>query len=484
MERTRSRPPLIFGLGESVADYLVIGGVLALSLAVPQARAGLMAALAFGALVSPSLALRALALTWMMTVLNPGIVGDGLAGGSLRYAVIFSVFAAALFRGIWISRGLVPRLVVSTIAFPAYAALAAVVVSYAVDVSLLKVASYCVGVIGMLWSVYLLDDSPRFERWLLRLVVVIVFASFPLIVSGVGYFRNGSGFQGILTHPQFYGAFLGVVLSWLFVLRFVEHDRSRLLLATIVVGSISLIATEARVGVATLIGSVTFVSLFFAPSGAQRSRARNVFLVATTVILLLLIIFPAVGEAIYQFAIKEGRGNPRDIAESLEQSRGQLIFTSFMNFLDHPLLGIGFGLPSDPARMVVQYDPVLGLPASVPVEKGFIVTALLEETGVIGTALFTLFMIAIIRRALWSRRSALIALAFAVPLSNIAEVTMFSLGGNGLFFWVLLSFAAYSVRATRGAEPDQPQAQARDAQHTAGGAVQDAAAPLAPPDPA
>ena len=118
-------------------------------------------------------------------------------------------------------------------------------------------------------------SSTRLERWFLRLISATVFASFPLIVTEIGYFRNGSGFQGLLSHPQFYGAFLGVALSWLFAIAFLERRRTVFLLITMAIAFISLVASEARVGVATLLGTVVFVSIFFAPAGAQRRRAWN-----------------------------------------------------------------------------------------------------------------------------------------------------------------------------------------------------------------
>jgi len=454
MQRTSSTHPATRGLGEPTADYLVIGGILLVSLTLPSLRPGMTALLALASLASPSLALRALTLSWLMTVLNPGIVGDAGNSAAVRYALVLVVFGSAAFRGIWVTRGGVPRLVIRSLAFPVFAVIAAIAISPALDISLLKSISYSAGVIGVLWCSYLVNDPARLERWFMRLFLVVILASFPLIVTQVGYFRNGSGFQGILAHPQFYGAFLGVALSWMFTLRFIERERTRLTLVTLVIGIISLIASEARVGAATLIGTAVFVSLFFAPGGAQRRRARNVMLGGTTILLLLLLLFPAIGDGIYQFALKDGRGNPRDLAESLEMSRGKAIAGSFANFIKHPLIGIGFGIPSDPASLNVSYDPFLGLPTSAPIEKGFIVTGLLEETGLIGAALFAIFIAAIIRRAIWSRRASLIALAVAVPLSNIAEVTIFSLGANGLVFWVLLGYAAYGGVAARGVTID------------------------------
>ena len=45
---------------------------------------------------------------------------------------------------------------------------------------------------------------------------------------------------------------------------------------------------------------------------------------------------------------------------------------SIENFIQHPLIGIGFGVPTTPEGLWrVVYDPIFNIPISAPVEKAF-----------------------------------------------------------------------------------------------------------------
>lgn len=96
----------------------------------------------------------------------------------------------------------------------------------------------------------------------------------------------------------------------------------------------------------------------------------------------------------------------------------------------------------------------MGIPVSATVEKGFMPTAVLEETGVLGAVLILVllaFLVVPVARygdivAFWILSTAL--------LLNFGEMIFFTMGGNGLYLWIVMGFCycwsvARSVQKSR-----------------------------------
>ena len=160
-----------------------------------------------------------------------------------------------------------------------------------------------------------------------------------------------------------------------------------------------------------------------------------------------------------KFAFK--RAEARDVSGAFLESRGGGALSQWQNFVDQPWLGHGFGVYAhgSPSSSVIE---AFGIPISAPIEKGFVFTAVLEETGVLGGLLFftMLFMLA---RAVWKNEDlrwvALFASCIAV---NIGECILLAPGGIGLLDWLLIGMAISSSRTvgptTEAVIPVEPQA--------------------------
>ncbi|MDE3051447.1 MAG: hypothetical protein KGJ48_16300, partial [Nitrospirota bacterium] len=85
-----------------------------------------------------------------------------------------------------------------------------------------------------------------------------------------------------------------------------------------------------------------------------------------------------------------------------------------------------------------------GLPLSAPTEKGFLPTAILEETGILGT----LCLILLLGSLIWqvSRKSDIATtwIFFTSILVNVGEMVFFSFGGLGLYIWLIMGWATSS----------------------------------------
>ena len=100
------------------------------------------------------------------------------------------------------------------------------------------------------------------------------------------------------------------------------------------------------------------------------------------------------------------------------------------------MVGIGFGIESEPKQLMVTTTGALGLPTSASVEKGFLPSAVLEETGIIGAILVIVLFGALIRPLLRQMNPEIFAVAISCLLVNVGEMVFFSIGGPGIYFWV------------------------------------------------
>ncbi len=145
------------------------------------------------------------------------------------------------------------------------------------------------------------------------------------------------------------------------------------------------------------------------------------------------------------------------------RSRGWKMMISYECFLDHPWIGIGFGQPTPEiysrkytfffsgldewldTKNWVTRDPIFGLPISAPVEKGVLITAILEEIGIIGTVLFTIFYLKW-SKLIISRSQSLfnVLLFFTIFSISLFEFVWFSIGSS-MILWLWLGYVTNNV---------------------------------------
>jgi hypothetical protein len=122
--------------------------------------------------------------------------------------------------------------------------------------------------------------------------------------------------------------------------------------------------------------------------------------------------------------------------------------SSMNNFREHPIAGIGLGVPSFYESAIVEKFVVRfqGIPVSATVEKGFLPTAVLEEIGLIGAALTLLLIFTISITILRYGQPWVIWVYLTAMLQNAGEAVLFSPGGKGLLIWSVVGFCYLSAR--------------------------------------
>jgi hypothetical protein len=316
-------------------------------------------------------------------------------------------------------------------------------------VSIFKVMSFYIGSATILIGFQVQKEKFRYwESWFKTLLKAILLLSLPLIIMDWGYTRNGTGFQGVLNHPQTFGPVIGLLLSWFFANGISNKNHTVWSWFILGIGVISIIATESRTALLVFIGGIGIAGFFSLYRDQRILRWLNLKKLAVVIPLIGIGILVGIANsstiigAVQDFVLK--RNDNVSLEQSFQKSRGFLIDQSMQNFTEHPVVGIGFGISSVPSEeMSISRDPVFGLPIGASVEKGFLPSAILEETGILGMALFVILLGSVLRpiiaKKVWFPSLVLITGAL---LMNLGEATLLSMGGNGLLLWLLIGFAS------------------------------------------
>lgn len=309
--------------------------------------------------------------------------------------------------------------------------------------------------IAVLWTFFNTQriDWTGFARRFDRFIPLYLLLCLPtFLISAIGFARNGTGFQGLTNHPQAFGVICSLFATWTIYRVWNRTTTLTPHVAALTVISLPffIIASEARTSLIATLAAVLvtwFIQLIRQPRHIGAT-------------LLLTMMFAGAGlylaqssDVLERFLTK--RTSSEDVFEAASASRGRLVENSLTNFNDAPLLGIGFGIPSDLQTAEITYEPITGLPISAIQEKGVWVPAALEEQGVVGFALLSMVFAAFALFALRTRAYFTLPMLAYLLTANLGEMTMFSMGALGLIQWIVL-FAALNQRERLQPEREQP----------------------------
>jgi len=400
-------------------------------------------------------AIQALGMSWLLTMISPGIAPPAPLGSVGRYAVFMGAFIAIFVRsGILSGQLKASKIVLSTVGLGAFFVIHSLFISPMPDVSIFKAVSWLIvtATLFSAWSGLTPAEREHLFRQLYVGLVAIMVVSVPLFVLPLGYLRNGSGFQGILNHPQAFGPTMAILGAIAASKLFAEMRPSWQYLGVFGVSLVFILASEARtaglaliIGLCLAIASVPVLSGLRVRAVLPGLRSRRVWGIAGVVLCLGVIFAPQIGEKVGNYISKSGRaGSVESIAEAYERSRGGLIDRMIANINENPLTGIGYGIASEPALMVVEREPFFGLPVGAPVEKGVLPLAMLEELGWVGAGIVAVWLITL---ALKASRGGVVSISVLITalMINMGENVLFSPGGMGLFILIGVTWAASGV---------------------------------------
>lgn len=392
------------------------------------------------ALTGKEQAIKALSIVAISKSLNPAIYAFSPETGILAWLVFFLASSRIILFSWNNFIRTVPLYVYSVVIL-----MLSIFASVNPEISLMKLITFTIGAAAVILGYSSLDEeqSERMKAWFFSIYFVIILLSLPTFVfPNIAYNRNGQGFQGILNHPQSFGPMLAPIATWLLAGVLFEKSKKQLLAVIVCVMLITLmVLSQARTSL-----TAVFVSLFFfffmlqiKKKSFKNAYSGRAILVGIALVLSSVIAFSSstvIQDKLTGFVFKR---DSTDIDEALSSRSGGIV-SQWHFFLKSPVLGNGFCVyPWGELPMGVTYYN--GIPISAPVEKGFLPTAILEETGLIGAIFFIYFLYQLFKICLKNANLKYVCMFLSCIAINVGEVFIFSMGGIGLFYWLLIGLS-------------------------------------------
>lgn len=361
-----------------------------------------------------------------------------------------------------------PRYLAALAGFIGVAAILSILTNYFVPIALLKLLNFGIGAFALLYGVRVMavrrtDLTP----WFVSIVLAVVLLGVASIPLGIGYnFRSDNSlgqnfFNGPFYHSNCLGpmaALMAVLMACIVVFGPYRNRWVCALLGACLLYFMRL--TQSRTSFGALgVGILALVVASFLlqqrPMFRLNMRIKRSALIAFLVAAGVLAFAYDIGSrgemtrAIIAFAQK-GKQTEQLVVEEVVASRQGLIDHMWANFVESPFIGIGFEV----AR--TSYFQQNASLFHAPIEKGFLPMAVLEETGVIGTFFFVLFLLALIASLGKDLNVPGLVMLFTFLAVNCGESMFFSLGGHGAYGWLMMAagmmFGAHcTVLRRRGA---------------------------------
>lgn len=411
--------------------------------------------------------IEALMLSWFLTMANPAVFG-GVAGESIgRYLVFFSASLSEMIRFIGRPAYRVSFAVLATLLLGCYILFHSLMFSAVMPISLLKGLLWTMTVLAVLLSSSKLSEIEfaRAEQHLYGFLIFILALSMLVYLTIPGGSLAGYGYlRGMLSHSQATGALGGLVAIWAFS-RIVQQSHGKDgNFAVLLLALLTVFLSATRTGLLSALLAILAVGILAVLQGQRplqrfSSVLRNPLVLLGMVILILgaVLNYHTLIFMVSDFVIKNAETT--NLIDAYGASRGGLIDEMWANIRRDPLVGLGFGIASNPESMVVQR--VAGIPIGAVVEKGVTHVAIWEELGLIGLILVTLWAVVIFSKSVGASL-AQSGLLIGIFLQNFGEATLFSVGGMGLLQVVLLGYCYCRARSSvtqrrRGALLSQQQ---------------------------
>jgi hypothetical protein len=451
-ENQNSRGHGAFTLINVIKNSALILGLMLLHQFSTAGGALFFLILGIWAMTDTKSALKALTVSYIALIANKAYVPKNMAFAPGRILLLFIVFARVAYDyrrfGLSLLR---QKYILSLVLFSFVCVVLAFVNQYFFMISALKIGLFSVGCILVLLSSELLKrDSTEMSCWYFSLFAVIALlgaASIPLGISSnmfvIGY--AGSIFNGPFVHSQTLGPVAALILIYLLYFFFNSPYKLRWLSIPLSLCFLYfLYRTNSRTAlIAFLGGAGVFVLSTFLGSTRGRFKIRlnvskpmlvvMVFAGLMSIGTLELVTGGGVSSKVVGFIVKYGGSSLA--TEDLMSTRQGQIDMMMLSIREKPMTGISFGTSMDP-----RFAETATL-LTAPTEKGFLPLAILEETGVIGTFFFLVFLITLLGSLIRARNTPAVGMFVGFLFANCGEMMFFSFGGQGGFNWLLFGGA-------------------------------------------
>ena len=246
----------------------------------------------------------------------------------------------------------------------------------------------------------------------------------------------GVTFQSQTLAPLSAALFMWIACDMLFVEKRIRKPH----LALLIVALPLIYKTRSRVGFITLAVALTFICFYLPKHIIMPRRLHEHIKRYTSVTAALIAMIAIVAEVstgtLTRWVRKtdEVKGDNRSFMEAVTSSRQRLVDLSIEEFKRNPFFGMGFQVNYESSMYV---ENAKGLILSAPIEKGVAPVMILGEGGVVGAAIFLVFLFTFYVVCTRKKLYLTVALFTVLLATNLGEATIFSPGGLGGNLWMV-----------------------------------------------
>lgn len=403
--------------------------------------------IAFYSLRGRRQAIEALTLSFIFTNLNPHLFPSASYSDLLRYFVVATAFVSVFFRRSESNPIRFDSASFILCTFGLYIIVHSLLFSQYATISLLKSVTWLMTMLTAVFAWKLLSplDFVVLKNRFWFLLGAVIVCSILVSSMSAAYLPRTNFLRGVLFHSQALGSLASVVAVWALISAFSAKRPSSILLILGLAAAYCVYLSGARTALVAFLGAMAFalVASFFRPTGSKAFRFPGLKdgRVVTVVLIAMavsLVQYDRIYSAIVDAFLKYGSDfQGMSFMGAYTESRGDLISEMWSNIIKDPIMGIGFGLPSDLASLNIT--SVFGIPIGAPVEKGVTPIAVWEEIGVIGAILFLMWLFAVSLRTLRGG-GVQAAVLITIMLINLGEASLMSAGGIGLFQIIVIGW--------------------------------------------
>lgn len=400
-------------------------------------------------------AFQALSLGLMALVTNNAIVIKSIVWSFGRFGLTVGLSGRFLFNDLPAIRGSLMRDVryQCVCLFAVAVAITSVLAGNRPDLALMKDFSFWLGLSGFFAAAFVLRHK-RYDAtpWMMKIVCASCCICWIAYAMGIGKNFKGTPGQEIglynlgFYHSQTLGPSSALMLLYVISVFLFTKYRNRWICIPLALSLLVAIRMSgSRTGALTLLSGlfVLLMCTLWWTRGRRFTLRKNVSRFAIIAIAALAITGGFIydwssGNALTKSALsflakKSGQTVESVTLDEATSSRRGLIDRSLNHFRESPIFGNGFQLYADREHMA---DKTF---LSAQIEKGFLPTAILEETGIIGAAFLVLLIFSFLTHWVRERNIPGLSLFVAMLFMNLGECSFFSMGGQGAYAWLFVT---------------------------------------------
>lgn len=414
-------------------------------------RTAAMAALIVAACVSPAWTMKSLVASVAIVMFNPAISEAGSILFALKWVLLLVATIRTFTARVGPSNTFV-RLVTYWLLITGFLLVNSFAISVLASVSFFKTLSFSAGMLCFLRLTMLTRHrNTEMLLFVAQVGAAVAILSLPLLGAGVGYSVNGTGFNGVLNHPQAMGVFFVITgaATAAAALRMTEMRRTLLVMG---LAQWALIyVTKSRTAlIALVVGAIVFGLELLARNMKAKSLGEvNVRFAVLAVCLMGVaagaLVSPEIRGSVFSYIQKRESEQTIFMQSPLvslrNSSREQQVENTLEEAKAHPLFGVGFGVDEDSVWRNANSDSLFGIPLTSPLEQGFFPLATIAQIGLVGSSIIVLLIVYMYRlsRRESPEHAALFVTVFGV---NMGEMIFYSFGGLGSLMWAVLTLLA------------------------------------------